>query len=107
MLNDTDTWDLQTHGGQSLWSTKIIWPPAGRVVMSDLAREVAAKHGLSVDELRGPKRSRYIAWPRQEFMYLAWMAGKSQPQIGRFLGRDHSTCTWGIKRHKARIGASA
>lgn len=88
--------------------------PARMVTMVTIAQEVADKYGLSVSELKGLTRLRYVAWPRQEFMWRCRQIFRSDgfhryslPQIGRFLGgRDHTTCVWGVKRHIARIRAA-
>lgn len=68
---------------------------------------VAQRHKLCVEDLEGPRRSRKIAWPRQEAMAeLYARTSLSLPAIGRRLGgRDHTTVLYGIKRHMARVAA--
>lgn len=70
--------------------------------MAEIAAQVASAHLLTVTELRGPCRERYIAWPRQEAMLAMVEAGFSLPQIGRFLNRDHTTVMAGARAARAR-----
>jgi len=67
-----------------------------------IIRDVAKKHGLSVAELIGPARSRWIAWPRFEAAHqLRTELGWSLPQIGRRLGdRDHTTALNMLRRYE-------
>jgi chromosomal replication initiation ATPase DnaA len=78
--------------------------------MAAITAIVAARHGLTVEELREPGRSRYVAYPRQEAMWMMRQVKTangehrfSLPQIGRYLGgRDHTTVLHGVKAHEAR-----
>jgi len=70
--------------------------------------EVANKYGLTHNELVSNRRSRQVAWPRQEAM---WRCAKettfSLPDIGRALGgRDHTTVIYGIRRYEQRMRAN-
>lgn len=78
------------------------------LTMRELADQVAFANGISVAALRGQGRCRFLAWPRQEFMYRAHVESrKSLTQIGAFLGRDHTTVLHGVRRHKERMEAAA
>ena len=64
--------------------------------MSDISvvqKAVADYYGISVEALKGKKKSKNIAYPRQLAMYLArLLTNESFPRIGlEFGGRDHST----------------
>lgn len=74
-----------------------------------LLADVAKAHGLKPRDLAGPARRREVAWPRQEFMALAYATGNySTTTLGQFLGgRDHATVIYGIRAHKARQNAEA
>jgi chromosomal replication initiation ATPase DnaA len=76
--------------------------PPSKVILA----EVSVASGVPIDDLRGRKRWRSVAWPRQEAMYrMRAETNLSYPQIGRLLGgRDHSTIVTGVKRHAARLG---
>lgn len=73
-----------------------------------MADEVCFRHGISLAALRGPGRRRNVAWPRQEFIWMARKTGRfTTTQIGRFLGdRDHTTVIYGARRHAERAKAS-
>lgn len=65
--------------------------------------EAAVRHGLSIAEIVGSSRSRWIAWPRFEAIYnLRKELGWSLPQIGRRMGdRDHTTVLHALRRYDA------
>lgn len=68
---------------------------------------VAAKYGLTVDDLKGRKRTRAYTAPRNEAMHVLHSHGHSMPAIGRILGgRDHTTIWNGIRRHERRMRAA-
>ena len=58
------------------------------------------------EDLIGPRRARYLAWPRQIVMHIARdkCPQLSLPQIGRLIGgRDHTTIMYGIKAAQIRL----
>jgi chromosomal replication initiation ATPase DnaA len=62
---------------------------------------------VGVREIVGKDRRHQVILARQEFYDLAYEAGASLPQIGRFCGdRDHTTVRWGVLRQRARIAAA-
>lgn len=89
----------------------LVEPPkrAPRPMMTEIAALVAERHGLTVEDLRGPARPRRIAWPRQEAMALIYnMGGRSYPQVGRFFNCHHTTVIHAVKAHGKRLaGAKA
>lgn len=84
-------------------------PIETRLSMPVMAQEIASLYGITIDELRGQDRHKRVVEPRQHFMWLAHKQPHlSLSMIGGYLnGRDHSTCTHGIKKHQARINAKA
>ncbi len=65
-----------------------------KVISSDYIQDIIAKYfNISVNDLKGQKRSNDVTFPRQIAMYLCRnVAQMSMPQIGRDFGnRDHST----------------
>ena len=90
-----------------LWREGSTNPPRG-FALPYFARIVCQKYALRIDDLKGRSRKQKLSWARQEFMALAHASGKlSMPQIGQFLGRDHTTVLWGIRAHKRRVGVSS
>jgi chromosomal replication initiator protein len=74
-----------------------------RVDPQQIIKAVAADHGVSIADMKGPRRHRNITVPRQLAMYLVReLTDESLPQIGaHFGGRDHSTVINSLKRVEA------
>jgi hypothetical protein len=94
---------------QSIWRGLILVPiTQDRRTMDSIIGEVATRHGLTTQALKGPSRRKPIVIARQEAMYLmveeeAW----STTQIGRALGdRDHSTVIYGVRSHLKRLAGA-
>lgn len=77
-------------------------PDNPRGQMYDICRAVAFENFVTVAQLRSASRKREIAWPRQEAMARMMDAGFTAGQIGRFLGRDHTTVSEGAKAARKR-----
>lgn len=76
--------------------------------MSAITERVAARHGLTVEELKAPTSCTRIAHPRQEAMMEMRAQDRwSLPQIGRFFGLDHTTILHGVRAHARRAAAIA
>lgn len=57
-----------------------------------IMRVISTYFGVKITDLRGPKRHRTIARPRQIAMYLSRRHTQSSyPEIGRQFGKDHTT----------------
>lgn len=67
-----------------------------------LIRIVAARAGITEADILGPSRLRKFSNPRQFVMYLAHKRGMSLPQIGRIMGRHHTTVLHGVRAEEAR-----
>ncbi len=80
-------------------------PNRPEVSAADIISAVASFFNVSPDELRGTRRTRSIAQPRQIAMYLMREeTDASLPQIGAELGgRDHTTVLYGYERVRARL----
>ncbi len=79
----------------------IIQPNRPRVVTVNQIQKVISDHyGLRIEDLRGKKRTRNIAFPRQIAMYLTReLTDMSLPKIGEaFGGRDHTTVMHACER---------
>jgi chromosomal replication initiation ATPase DnaA len=82
----------------------------GRTI-AQIAADVALKHDVTVDDLIGPARTRWISHARQELMWFAYEERRadgtrvySLPSIGKYLGgRDHTTVLHGILAHERRV----
>src|SRR5262249_11689557 len=69
-----------------------------------LIAEVAAAHGVSVEDLRGPRRFPHIVCARHAAMRRVHQAfqAKSFPEIGRVFARDHTTVMYALGRLRKR-----
>lgn len=69
-----------------------------------IIRDVAKKHGFSVEEIYGKARNQLVVAARQEAMYEVAMAYPyfSTPRLGGIFQRDHSTIYHGVRRHCER-----
>lgn len=82
----------------------------GRV--QTVLRETATDHGVTVADILGKERKRTIAWARQDAAFrlkrIAWGSGgwsngtPSFPQVGRWLGLDHTTVLHACRGHERR-----
>lgn len=70
------------------------------MTLHELMKEVCAKYGTSLYEVKGRHRNRNIVDARREICYRGMTELKlSSGRIGRTLGRDHTT----VLHHKWRI----
>ncbi len=67
----------------------------------EIAREVAERHGITLEHLVSHRDRQRLAPARQEAWALIYAEGRlSYPQIGAlFDGRDHTTILCGVRRH--------
>lgn len=73
-----------------------------------ILQEVAEKHGITIQDLKGPCRRLKYALPRHEAAYrIVKELGFSLPKTGRVLGkRDHTTILNSVRKHEKRMAAS-
>jgi hypothetical protein len=74
-----------------------------------IVQDVCDKHGFTLPEILGARRSKVIVIARHEAFYrLSTETTMSLPQIGyRMGGKDHTTVIHGIRQHKARMEGKA
>lgn len=82
-------------------------PVDDRLTMATILADVAIEHGIDVRVLKGVSRTKHVAHARQQAMAEMRATGLfSLPQIGAFLGRDHSTVLHGVRAHAKRANDS-
>jgi len=82
-------------GPALIWTRPDYTPRRSR---RQIATEVAAYHGLTLDQLIHGGRTRLVVWPRQDAMLAMLETGYiSYPKMGAFFGLDHTTCMHGAK----------
>ena len=73
-----------------------------------IVEEVAEKHGVSFETMKGDNRRKGVTVARFEVCARLYdETGMSLPQIGRLLNKDHSTVLHAIRRHHAITKAGA
>jgi len=88
----------------SIWKGELEKP----VRMGDILREVAEKHGVTVELLRSASRRRAeVSHPRQEFMAQAFDAGFGYSRIAHYLGFDPTTVRYGVAAFRKRNQSDA
>jgi chromosomal replication initiation ATPase DnaA len=74
--------------------------------MKDIAQQVAAAHGFTVEQLRSKGRTRKLAWARQDAAAAIYATGKySTTQVGNFFNVHHTTVLFSIRQAEARSAA--
>jgi chromosomal replication initiation ATPase DnaA len=75
----------------------------------DIAAEVAAAHGMTVQVLRGRSRQKFIVHARRELVWrLHSELGMSLAEIGRFLNQaDHTSARHALKKARAQFSQMA
>lgn len=73
--------------------------------MLQIASEVAARHGLTIPDLRSRSLNRrHILPAKQEAMALSYETGKSNRQVSSFYGgRDHTAAIRARKAYAKRL----
>lgn len=71
-----------------------------KMPVHEIIRIIAGKHGVSVADVKGPKRTKRLVAARHEAIIAAYRLRKdlTSPQIGREFGRDHTTILHAVKK---------
>lgn len=80
-------------------------PEDHRISVREIIEETAAKHGVSIVDIKSRRRARHLVLARHEAMWRArHETPHSYPLIGRWMGgRDHTTVIHGVNKHQSRI----
>jgi chromosomal replication initiation ATPase DnaA len=98
--------------------TDIVWRPTtvsfvpttqrepAQATRMDILIAVAARYGVTLEQLRMRGHARSLSWPRQEAMYEMYVTGRfSTTQIAQTLHlKDHTTIIWGVRAYAKREG---
>lgn len=80
--------------------------PAGVRVWLRIVYEVAIEHGIPVVLILGKQRQPLVVAARQHAMYrISMETPMSLSEIGRRMGRDHTTVIHSVAKHKERLAA--
>ena len=79
-----------------------------KAVVSRIKREVAARHGVTVEQIDGLSRRAKVNVARQEAIWLTHeRSSLSLTHIGRLFNRDHTSVLWAIRQHEARMAGTS
>lgn len=80
----------------------------GPPTLRDIALTVARRHGLTLEQIRGPRRFPYFVHARHEGMALSYATGEwSNGQISSYYGgRDHTTTNHARRAYAKRQAAA-
>jgi len=78
-----------------------------KVGLDEVFTAVTTHYGITLADLKGPRKNRAVSLPRQVAMYLARrLTRSSYPDIGRALGgKDHSSVVKGVNKIKDLLAA--
>ena len=69
----------------------------------EVMEEISSLTGVSVDEMRGRDRTRFVAHVRHWAMTeVRHRTSLSFPEIGALFDRDHTTVVQGVRAHEKR-----
>ncbi len=63
-----------------------------------MVESVAERHGVSVGDIIGRIGTREVTRARHDLMTCMWGSGCGYAEIGRLLGRDHSSVIYAVRR---------
>lgn len=69
-------------------------------MMRDHFEAAAAEAGLTLNEIRGPRRDQVACIARQKAYLACREDGFSLAQIAKFANRDHTSVISGLRRHE-------
>ena len=82
----------------------VLDPKGQKPTPEKILNEVAAFYSLSPDKIKGNTKTKDIVLPRQVAIYLIRdITGLSYPDIGKFIGRDHTTAIYAINKLNERM----
>jgi len=74
-------------------------------MIGEIVAEVSDATGIPADEITGTRGKPHVSRARQVVMYVAWRNGFTKSEIGRALGRDHTTVMHGVCAEAGRRAA--
>lgn len=71
-----------------------------------IVEAVAHRHGVSVDELLGKSRIQPVAVARRDLYTCLWGSGLALAEVGRMVGRDHTSVLAGVRKELDELGVT-
>ena len=70
--------------------------------LAKVAAQVQRMHGVTLEELRSPRKTRRISDARLSYYLMARQTGESVTRIGEFIYRDHSCVVKGATNDRVQ-----
>jgi chromosomal replication initiation ATPase DnaA len=64
----------------------------------NIAKELAAKHHVTAEGILGRSRLQPLPELRHEVMAALWLSGITIADVGRVMGRDHTSVLHGVRK---------
>ena len=71
-----------------------------RQINLEAITEIAEAHRLTLEDILGLRRNKYLVMVRRKCVVMLREKGYSTTEIGRIMKRDHSTIVHALQRHK-------
>ncbi|WP_395652482.1 helix-turn-helix domain-containing protein [Brevundimonas sp.] len=71
-----------------------------RQINLEAITEIAEAHRLTLEDILGKSRHKYLVMVRRKCVVMLREKGYSTTEIGRIMKRDHSTIVHALQRHK-------
>jgi chromosomal replication initiation ATPase DnaA len=71
-------------------------------MMREIFEAAAVEAGMTLNEIRGPRRDRNACKAREDAYAACRDAGFTLGQIAKYVNRDHTTVLNGLQRYKLR-----
>ena len=96
---------LFKNRGRTIYESPAGPPKPNPYLMGKYIRDqICRMRGISLDEIRGERKTRRLFIPRQEICYRVYAnTGLSWTQIGRLINRDHTTVIHSVRRYEQRL----
>lgn len=95
------------------WGNHLDIEPPRKTLAVDLCplkriiREVCVNRNIEYRQMMSKRRRRNVAHARQEAYWRCYNeTGASYPEIGRMMGRDHTSVMYGAREHEKRMKAN-
>jgi hypothetical protein len=84
---------------------KDLGPTSHRTIqVEDIIKAVGRHYGIARNEILSVRRDKDVVLPRQVAVYLCkQLTSRSLPEIGRRMGRDHTTILYSVRRVNQRL----
>lgn len=105
MPNIAVSFSARNAWGAPAYDVRLKFPEPKRKHWREHLSAVARLYRVSEAGILSDCRRHEFTRPRHHLMTVLRDEGRSYPQIGQLLGRDHTTVIAGVRAHRRRMGA--